>query len=88
MTSWDDQLTWALITAITDNPIIKQGLFPSPGANVSTTKGGGLRKTDHHWALCREIFSHHQKYEEAFNAVSEAKEKAIWCGKVKNCLAA
>jgi hypothetical protein len=68
--------------------VIKQGLFPSPGANVSTAKGGGLRKTDHHWALCQELFSQHEKYEQAFNAVTEAKEKAVWCGKVKNRLAA
>jgi hypothetical protein len=68
--------------------MIKQGLFPSPRANVSTTKGGGLRKTDHYWALCQELFFQHQKYKEAFNAVTEAKEKAGWCGKVKNCLAA
>ena len=47
--SWKDQdLAWQLINAIRDDPIIKQGLFPSPGGNVSTTKGGGLSKAHHH----------------------------------------
>jgi len=50
-------------------------------------KGGGLRKTDHHWAICQEIFSKHEKYEEAFNMIADAKVKVVWCGKVKNRLA-
>ena len=38
--SWKDpNLMWSLIAAITNDATIKQGLFPIPGANVSTSKG-------------------------------------------------
>ena len=50
--SWKDKdLTWQLINCMTEDPIIRQGLFPGPGANVSTTKGGGLSKAHHHKEL-------------------------------------
>ena len=40
--SWTESLTWSLITAITDDDIVRQGLFPERGANASTSKGGGI----------------------------------------------
>ena len=83
--SWrDPSLTWALIAAITDDPLIKQGLFPSPGANVSTSKGGGKPKTDHHYAVALAIFGEHDVYKDTFALAKGPKEKAVWGKKVKN----
>ena len=83
--SWrDSSLTWALISAITDDPIIKQGLFPSPGAHVLTSKGSGKPKTDHHYAVTLAIFSEHSIYRNMFNLVTGPKEKAVWGKKIKN----
>ena len=83
--SWRDlSLTWALISAITDDPIIKQGLFPSPGAHVSTSKGGGKPKTNHHYVVALVIFSEHSIYHDMFNLMMGPKEKAVWGKKIKN----
>ncbi|KJA22275.1 hypothetical protein HYPSUDRAFT_109804, partial [Hypholoma sublateritium FD-334 SS-4] len=58
--SWNsDNLSEQLIAAITDDPDIKQGLFPSPGANVSTTKGGGKRKSFWQRKLAEILFAEH-----------------------------
>ena len=83
--SWrDSSLTWALISAITDDPIIKQGLFPSPGVHVSTSKGSGKLKTDHHYAVVLAIFSEHSVYRNTINLVTGPKEKTVWGKKIKN----
>jgi hypothetical protein len=85
--SWKDaDLTWSLISAITDDPAIKQGLFPSPGANVSTSKGGGKPKTDHQFALAAALFSEHPKYCEVFKLATSSKERAVWAKWIKNRL--
>ena len=65
--SWRDlNLTWALIGAITDNDDIQHGLFPPPGKNASTAKGGGKSKKDWHWEICKAIFTSHNIYSNAF----------------------
>jgi hypothetical protein len=66
--------------------MIKQGLFPSPGANVSTKKGGGKGKTDHQWAMCKVMFTNHETYGAAFAKVKTPKAKAAWALKIKNRL--
>ena len=71
----DQKLSWSLITAITDNPTIKQGLFPSPGANLSSPKGGGKLKTEYHQQLCDDLFTQHPEYLAAWLAVKNAKGK-------------
>jgi hypothetical protein len=56
--SWkDENITWSLISAITDDPMIKQVLFTSPGANVLTAEGGRKPQTDHHYALAIALFA-------------------------------
>ncbi|KAH7903678.1 hypothetical protein BJ138DRAFT_1120145 [Hygrophoropsis aurantiaca] len=86
---WTDDLTWKLINAIAENKDISQGLFPPPGANVSTKKGGGLRKTEHHWELCKILFSEHSDYKSAFEvAASDKGLKKGWQTKIKNRLGA
>jgi hypothetical protein len=83
--SWKEKdLSWKLIRAITDDPITKQGLFPSPGANVSTTKGGGLSKAYHHKELAAKVFSDHPVYGPAYAQAKSASEKSVWANKVKN----
>lgn len=67
--SWSDQtLSQSLITAITDDPDIKQGLFPPPGPNASSAKGGGKKKTLWQWKVAVAIFKEHPTYSTAFAA--------------------
>lgn len=83
--SWKDRdLTWQLINCITEDPIIRQGLFPGPGANVSTTKGGGLSKAHHHKELAARIFGDHPVYGPAFAQALTPKEKVVWANRIKN----
>ena len=94
MDSWKDvALSEALISAITDDPKIKQALFPSPGSNVSGSKGGGKPKTDFHWQLCQILFTNHVTYGPALSKVeacTDRKEsvalKRSWDIKIKNRL--
>ncbi|KAF8066555.1 hypothetical protein FPV67DRAFT_1383271, partial [Lyophyllum atratum] len=80
----DENLNWALLTAISDSPEIKQGLFPSPGND--TRHGKGKRKTDHQFALATVIFSQHPKYQAAFALANTPAAKAVWTRKIKNRL--
>ena len=93
--SWnnDVELSESLITIITDDQTIKQALFPSPGSNSSSSKGGGKPKTEFHWMICKLLFTNHSVYSEAFKKVelcNNAKKKAAlrrtWGNKIKNRL--
>jgi len=94
--SWntDVALSEALITAITDDRKIKQALFPSPGSNVSSSKGGGKPKTEYHWILCQLLFTDHPSYGEAFKKVLDCDDgpkkatalRRLWGNKIKNRL--
>ena len=65
--SWSDQtLSQSLITAITNDPDIKQGLFPPPGLNASSAKGGGKKKILWQWKVAIAIFKDHPVYRTAF----------------------
>jgi hypothetical protein len=65
---------------------MKQGLFPSPGANVSTTKGGGLPKAHHHKELAARVFSDHPVYGKLYAQAKTLGENSIWANKIKNCI--
>jgi hypothetical protein len=85
ITSWSDaSLTWELITAITNDSRIKQGLFPGRGGNVSTAKGGGKKKIDHQYELAKALFSKHERYGDAFKLPHDSKQKILWATKIKN----
>jgi hypothetical protein len=85
--SWSDvDLTWALITAITDNDGIRQGLFPGRGGNASTAKGGRKKKIDHQFDLAKALFADHDKYREAFATAQDSKQRTVWATKIKNRL--
>jgi len=62
----------ALLSAITDDLDIKQGLCPSPGENLRT---GGKTKAAYHWALCVNLFQEHPDYKIAFLYAAIAKQK-------------
>jgi hypothetical protein len=51
---------------------------------VSTSKGGGKPKTDHHYTVALAIFGKHEAYRDAFKLATGPKEKAVWGKKVKN----
>jgi hypothetical protein len=88
--SWKEEgLSERLLAAITDDPRIKQGLFPSPGANVSSSKGGGQKKTTWQWQLALHVFSDHPKYSAAIKSAScegASKLQGVWSDKIRNRL--
>ncbi|KAI0753035.1 hypothetical protein C8Q80DRAFT_1267475 [Daedaleopsis nitida] len=86
----DFALTWSLLSAITDQLNIQNALYPPPGANTSTVKGGGKKKTEHHWLLCKAIFANHPEYKDVFAQVNvkKASERSKWSTKIKNRLRA
>ena len=81
--SWTSELSFALLSAITDERDIKQGLFPPPGANPRT---GGRSKATYHWDLCIILFQDHPDYKTAFSLVLTPKQKQVWANKIKNRL--
>ncbi|KAH9946453.1 hypothetical protein B0H21DRAFT_693672, partial [Amylocystis lapponica] len=76
-----------LITAISEDQSIKCGLYPPPGGNTSSAKGGGKGKTEHHWAICEVLFTDHPRYKARFALVpGDKKQEKAWGLKVKNRL--
>lgn len=67
-------MTFTMLNAIEDNPDISDALFPGKGANRSTTKGGGKKKTEFHQMLCDHTFKDHPEYGAAY---ALAKTKAV-----------
>jgi hypothetical protein len=85
--SWSDQtLTQDLIARIIENAIIKRALFPPPGPNASTAKGGGKTKSSAYWQLCLLLLGDNPKYKAALDAVSTTKDQTAWGNKIKNRL--
>ena len=90
--SWSDQtLSQSLITAITDDPDIKQGLFPPPGPNASSAKGGGKKKILWQWKIAVAIFKDHPLYSTAFATAYNCTDPKLklklqtsWGEKIKN----
>ncbi|KDQ59359.1 hypothetical protein JAAARDRAFT_192865 [Jaapia argillacea MUCL 33604] len=84
---WDDneaKLSWSMIGAIGNDPVIKRGLFPPEGPNQH--QNGGKMKTEHYWAVCVALFANHDDYKVAFNQAVHGipKDKTVWCNKIKN----
>lgn len=72
---------------ITNDAIIKQGLFPAPGTKTeaSNTKAKG----NYCWDLCKAVFEDHPEYKEVFSdALADVGLQKIWGLKIKNKLAA
>ncbi|KAF8189655.1 hypothetical protein BJ912DRAFT_966029 [Pholiota molesta] len=91
---WTDaDLNFTLLNAITNDRDIKEGLYPSPGGNMTTIKSGGNKKRVWQWKLAVEIFQAHPKYKAAFSrtlnctdAKTASKLQTIWSSKIKNRL--
>ncbi|KAJ7846024.1 hypothetical protein B0H14DRAFT_3138898 [Mycena olivaceomarginata] len=85
--NWKDEdgieLTWKLITAIEDNQLIRDSLFPPVGVPKIT---GGKPKSDYQYQLATLLFAKHPKYEAAFAKAVTSKDKKPWYTKVKNRL--
>lgn len=85
--SWKDEtLNWSLITILEEDIVIKEGLFPTPGKNVTVSQGGSKPKTEYQWMLAKALFEEHDKYKEAFSQVKTAAERSAWVLKIKNRL--
>ena len=84
LTSWkkDHDLSWSLISAITDNEVIRQVLFPAPGGD--TMKSKSRPKADTQYEVAKVIFVEHPAYKDAFAQATAAAEKREWGTKVKN----
>ncbi|KAF9470695.1 hypothetical protein BDN70DRAFT_939499 [Pholiota conissans] len=63
---WDNELSTALINAITNDSNIKQGLYPSPGGFMVSLNSGGKKKPVLQWKLAIVLFKDHPEYSEAF----------------------
>jgi hypothetical protein len=80
----------ALIACINDpiNINIKNCLFPPPGQNPSTSKGGGKTKTSAYWDLVKAFLVQFIEYREAIqwiiNTPKAVKERGQWTKKMKN----
>ena len=76
------------MSAVTSDDTIQTGLYPEPGGNASTKNGGGAKKTEHYWELCKVLFDGHEDYGAAFTvAVDNPKRKTLWQAwvrKIKN----
>ncbi|KAJ7661277.1 hypothetical protein DFH06DRAFT_1325590 [Mycena polygramma] len=83
---WKDddgfQLTWTMISAIEDDPLIRASLFPPVGGGPKLT--GGKPKSDYQFQLAKLLFADHPKYKDAFAKAVKAKEKKTWYLKIKN----
>ncbi|KAJ7205818.1 hypothetical protein GGX14DRAFT_327153, partial [Mycena pura] len=85
--SWSDPtLSEELVAQIFENRDIKRALYPPPGPNASTAKGGGKTKTSAHWLLCLKVFGEKPKYKKALAAVDTAKDRTAYANKIKNRL--
>ncbi len=84
--SWDQDLTWTLVSALEDDKDIREKLFPPIGSNPSTQDGGGKPKTDFQYALAVAVFADHPIYGSMFAKAGSAVEKKGWALKIKNRL--
>ncbi|KAK7463486.1 hypothetical protein VKT23_006834 [Stygiomarasmius scandens] len=91
---WTDDLTETMLKELTDNPEIKQGLFPGPGTvgkdvdGNTVTKSNTLAKADYQYMLAEALFAHERfKYKASFDKDKmNAKGRAWWAGKIKSKL--
>ncbi|KAF9039569.1 hypothetical protein BDP27DRAFT_1435253 [Rhodocollybia butyracea] len=92
---WTAELSFSLLTRITECEITKNRLYPGPGANVSTAKGGGLPKIEHHFRLFNALFGEDPAWQQLLqtakdqlpgNKSAAASTQKLLSGKIKNRL--
>ncbi|KAJ7833941.1 hypothetical protein B0H14DRAFT_3871513 [Mycena olivaceomarginata] len=66
---------------------MSSSLFPPPGPNASTKKGGGKTKVSARWEICLKLLGDHPKYQEAIAAAANVpRERSPWANRIKNRL--
>jgi hypothetical protein len=87
---WDTALRCKLVAAIVASSLYKSVLYPGPGANQSTAKGGGTPKTDIHWSIAKEVLGPIDKYKKQIDSITTATKdsarRSKWGNKVKATL--
>ncbi|THU79017.1 hypothetical protein K435DRAFT_811066 [Dendrothele bispora CBS 962.96] len=89
---WTTDRIDALINGITDNPEIKQGLFPSPETVAhdqygNIVKANSKPKTEYNWKLAKVVFEFDEDYADVFMSTTGATAgQNYWAGKIKNKL--
>lgn len=91
---WNDALVEILLKELTDNPEIKQGLFPAPGTvgrdkeGNPVTKSNSRPKNEYYFMLAQAVFGdENSKYKDIFaNEAKDASGKDIWATRIKNKL--
>ncbi|KAJ3727610.1 hypothetical protein C8R42DRAFT_656032 [Lentinula raphanica] len=91
---WTDELVQIMLAELTDNPEIKQGLFPGPGTvgldndGAPVTKSNSRPKKEYHYMLAEAVFgADTSEYKLQFdNDVKEAAGRDLWSTRVKNKL--
>ncbi|KAJ3912411.1 hypothetical protein F5877DRAFT_84838 [Lentinula edodes] len=91
---WTEDMTDTLLTELTDNPQIKQGLFPGPGTvgldedGHIVTKSNTLMKVDYQFMLAEAVFSRENfGFSERFKSDKKtSKGRSWWAGKIKSKL--
>ncbi|CAK5263855.1 unnamed protein product [Mycena citricolor] len=84
------ELTQRIIANIKEIAVIKNGLFPSRGPNVSTARGGGKKKAAHYFSLAKLVLGVEPEYKKAIEEAEKAKlagERNFWGNKIKNRIA-
>ncbi|KAJ7036778.1 hypothetical protein C8F04DRAFT_1336265 [Mycena alexandri] len=83
----DPGLSVKMLALISESTEIKQSLYPPPGPNASSTKGGGQPKTVAHWDLCVLLLGDDPKYKDSIEATANnPKAKLAYGNKMKNRL--
>ncbi|KAK7471958.1 hypothetical protein VKT23_000065 [Stygiomarasmius scandens] len=85
---WTPSLSALLLTRIIEDEKIKNGLYPGPGANQSTAKGGGLTKIDHQFSLFVAVFGDDEDWKPKIaEAQSQDPKKKAAASKLRTYLA-
>ncbi|KAJ7775996.1 hypothetical protein DFH07DRAFT_696726, partial [Mycena maculata] len=83
---WTHELSEGLIACIMESADIKRALYPPPGPNTSTAKGGGQTKVGAQWQLCLNLLGEDPNFKEALEACITTKEQTAYANKIKNRL--
>lgn len=81
--NWTTTLSCSLVMEILEDSHIRDGLYPKPGSNNSTVKGGGLPKTDHHFALYTCLFGEIPVHKALIEKATTGKNSKL-CTKLAN----
>jgi hypothetical protein len=87
---WDEDRTISLVHHIAESEIACLKLFPKPGQNPSTAKGGGVSKNEVYWIIARDWLSQDLAFSATIARIvkdGKPKEQTDWGKKIKNKVA-